>query len=166
MTLRPKQPVTMIGTLVTELLGRQGLAGKCREYLAWQVWEEVVGPQIASRAQPVRMRDGVLEVRVEQPVWMQQLQLLKPGILLRLNARLGNAAIKDIFWRRGKIENQNQPSAEDAGLPWRIVPFTEADQSVIEAAMAPVTDPELKASIRRFLTHQAKLEKARKQAKE
>ncbi|MBE0598149.1 MAG: DUF721 domain-containing protein, partial [Desulfuromonadales bacterium] len=77
------------GELVLDLLRRQGLEAKMKEYRAWQIWDQAVGPQIAARARPVRIREGVLEVRVEQAAWMQQLQLLKPKILAKVNEALG-----------------------------------------------------------------------------
>ncbi|MEJ2698369.1 MAG: DUF721 domain-containing protein, partial [Desulfuromonadales bacterium] len=88
------------GSLLRQLLGQWGLDRKLREYRAWELWDEVVGPQIAARARPAKLRDGVLEVGVDQAFWMQQLQLMKPKILSSLNARLGEVLIRDIFWRR------------------------------------------------------------------
>ena len=67
---RKQRPVMVkaaaTGPLLKQLLQQWGLEGKLREYAAWQVWDEVVGPQIAARARPARVRDGVLEVRVDQ----------------------------------------------------------------------------------------------------
>lgn len=149
-----------VGSLIENLLSRSGMDAKLREYRAWQVWDEVVGPQIAARARPSRIREGVLEVRVDQPVWMQQLQLLKPKILTRLNERLDGAEIKDIFLRRGKpaepatAEQAFQPRPPDP-------PLTAAEKERIESVLEPLGDPELKEHLRHLLTRQLRLEKGR-----
>jgi hypothetical protein len=150
------------GTLLRELLARWGMEGKLREYQAFLVWDEVVGPQIAVRAQPAKIRSGVLEVRVDQPVWMQQLQLMKPKILARLNERLGDRVINDIFWRRGRIDRASSaPGIEQSAPNHRAhAPLSPEDRAAIEAALAPVADPALRQGIRSLLTRQ--LQAARK----
>jgi hypothetical protein len=151
-----------VGALIQNILRQQGLDGRLREYRAWQVWDDVVGPQIAARARPVRIREGILEVRVDQAVWMQQLQLLKPKILVRLNERLEGATIRDLYLRRGKIERETPETPAPTPPSWQSASLTEAEESDIEAALAPLADPELRQSLRAILVRQAKLEKTGK----
>jgi hypothetical protein len=153
-----------VGNLIQSILRQQGLDGKLREYRAWQVWDEVVGPQIAAKARPIRIREGILEVRVEQPVWMQQLQLLKPKILARLNERLEGAAIKDLYLRRGKIERDLAEAETPPPPSWQSARLTKEEESHIEAALAPLADQELRQSLRAILIRQAKVEKNRTEA--
>jgi hypothetical protein len=138
------------------------MEGKLREYRAWQVWDEAVGPQVAARARPVRIREGVLEVRVDSPAWMQQLQLLKPKILARLNERLGGEVIRDLFWRRGRTEPEAVEAPARSQAPaWRTATLTEEELGRVEAALAPLTDPELRQQLRAVLIRQAKLDRTR-----
>lgn len=157
----PMKNAASVGNLIEGILRQRGLDEKLREYRAWQIWDEVVGPQIAARARPIRIREGILEVRVDQPVWMQQLQLMKPKILARLNARLEGAALKDLYLRRGKIE---RAATESAAPPpsWQSVCLTAEELARIETSLASLDDPELRQRIRAILTRQAKLEKIRK----
>jgi len=155
----PLKKAASIGALIQGILRQRGLDGKLREYRAWQVWDEVVGPQIAARARPIRIREGVLEIRVEQPVWMQQLQLMKPKILARLNERLDGAAIKDLYLRRGKIEKE-PPEAATPPLPaWHTASLTKEEEAHIEATLSSLADPELRLCLRAILIRQAKLGK-------
>lgn len=154
---RPPMPrASSAGALLRELLGRWGMEAKMREYRAWAVWDEVVGPQIAARARPAKIRNGVLEVRVDQPVWMQQLQLMKPKILSRLNERLGESVIADIYWRRGRLEQSGTAANPGSGLSSnrRKVPLDPEEHSAIEAALAPVTDPEVRQGLRSLFSRQ------------
>jgi len=152
------------GALIRNLLRQKGMEGKLREYRAWQIWDEVVGPQIAARARPVRIREGVLEVRVDQPVWMQQLQLLKPKILGRLNERLEGAVIKDLYLRRGKVEAEAGSAPGKAPPLRRPAPALSAEEEIrVEKALEEIRDPDLKRQMGRLLTRQLQLEKTRQE---
>jgi len=51
-------------------------------------WPEAAGPVIAQEAAPVSERGGVLTLRCRSAVWAQELELLSPDLLSRLNAAL------------------------------------------------------------------------------
>ncbi len=157
----PMKRAATAGALLGDLLTQWGMTGKLQAYRAWQVWDEVVGPQIAAHARPARIREGVLEVRVDQAVWMQQLQLLKPKLLARLNERLGEETIRDIFWRRG-----THPAAplEPVPAPPPQPPLPPEEISRIDEIVAPLTDPEVRAHLRRLLIRQARLDLGRRRS--
>ena len=54
------------------------------------VWREAVGTAIAGEAQPTSERGGVLVVSCSASVWAQELDLMAPAILDRLNDALGD----------------------------------------------------------------------------
>ena len=51
-------------------------------------WREVVGELVAAQATPTSERGGVLTISCAASVWAQELDLMAPDILERLNARL------------------------------------------------------------------------------
>jgi Dna[CI] antecedent DciA-like protein len=51
-------------------------------------WTEVAGPRMAAAAAPVSEHDGVVTFACESGVWAQELELLGPDLLARLNAAL------------------------------------------------------------------------------
>jgi predicted nucleic acid-binding Zn ribbon protein len=55
------------------------------------VWPDVVGAAIATEATPVSEKAGVLTVSCSAAVWAQELDLMAPTILGRLNAKLRGA---------------------------------------------------------------------------
>lgn len=59
-----------------------------------RAWPGVVGAAIAAEATPVSERRGVVTVSCSASVWAQELDLMAPTILGRLNARLGGARIE------------------------------------------------------------------------
>ncbi len=151
-----------VKALLEKIFRDKGLDGRLREFQTWIVWDETVGPQIAARARPLRIRDGVLEVAVDHPVWMQQLQLLKPRLLTQLNQRLGEEVLKDLFLRLGRKKPPEEAPDAPPSPEWRSVILDAAEKESIEALLAPLADPELREQMRRVLERQARLEKASK----
>lgn len=149
-----------VGKLLEDLLRARGMEDKVARYKVWLAWDRAVGPQIAAQARPIRIRENTLEIRVASPVWMQQLQLLKPRILAQLNDALGEQAFTDIYLRRGKVDKPGAPAPKQP--TWRDVSLDAEDQKQIEAALAKVGDPTLRTSMRRVLERQKRLEKLRK----
>lgn len=151
-----------VGAVIRQLFQERGLETRLRRYKAWQVWEKVVGPQIAARARPARMRDDVLEIRVDHPVWMQQLQLMKPKIIARLNAAIGEPLIRDLFLRRGRPDTES--ASRPARLPeprWRTVSLSPEESAQIEQTVAAVSDPELRHHLQELFSRQTRLAKSR-----
>jgi predicted nucleic acid-binding Zn ribbon protein len=52
-------------------------------------WNAALGPTIAVAATPTAERDGVLTVACSAAVWAQELELMAPALLERLNEALG-----------------------------------------------------------------------------
>src|SRR3712207_1638704 len=87
-----------LGAVLEKSLKRLELGARLDEYGVWPVWNEVVGAPIARNAQPEKIRNGTLFVRVTSPVWMQQLQYMKEMIVEKLNQRLRANVVKNIFF--------------------------------------------------------------------
>jgi hypothetical protein len=133
-----------VGDLIEQLLASKGFTTQLKKYQTWSCWNDVVGPQIARHAQPLRIRDRILEVRVAQAAWMQQLQLLKPRILKQLNERLDGDLLDDIFLKRGDV---TPPEVAPISQPKTIKPLTNDDRSHINDILAKVDDPDLHESL-------------------
>jgi predicted nucleic acid-binding Zn ribbon protein len=58
-----------------------------------RVWSTTVGPSIAAQAQPTAERGGVVTVACAASVWAQELDLMGPQIVERLNAALGDRSV-------------------------------------------------------------------------
>jgi predicted nucleic acid-binding Zn ribbon protein len=58
-----------------------------------RVWPQAVGPAIADEAFPTRERGGVLTVSCTASVWAQELDLMSPTIISRLNELLEGGAV-------------------------------------------------------------------------
>ena len=59
---------------------------------AQALWPEVAGAELAAFATPVAERRGVLTLACESAVWAQELELMGPDLLERLNGAVAVAA--------------------------------------------------------------------------
>jgi len=66
---------------------------------AQEAWERATGPAIAAAARPTAEREGVLTVSCEAAVWAQELDLMAGALVPRLNAELGEQAIRELRCR-------------------------------------------------------------------
>jgi predicted nucleic acid-binding Zn ribbon protein len=58
-----------------------------------RVWAQVAGSEIAAAATPTAVRDGVVTVSCRAAVWAQELELMGPDVIARVNAALGSEAL-------------------------------------------------------------------------
>jgi predicted nucleic acid-binding Zn ribbon protein len=84
------------GVLET-VVSRLGLRRDLDDYRIFEAWERVVGEQIARNAQPVRLDAKRLVVNVKNPVWMQELTLLREDIRRRINEWMGRELVQELF---------------------------------------------------------------------
>lgn len=82
-------------SLLEAAVAELGLSEKLLEARILLAWDEVAGP-LASRARPLKIRHGKLEVAVASPAWRTQLSFVKQEIVDRLNARVGKKAIGEL----------------------------------------------------------------------
>jgi predicted nucleic acid-binding Zn ribbon protein len=61
-----------------------------------RAWPEAVGPTIAAEAEPVSERAGVVTVRCRSAVWAQELTLLAPELVGRLNDAIGEPRVSEL----------------------------------------------------------------------
>ena len=147
----PMRRAAKAGDLLGALLAGWGLDERLQQYQALLIWDEVVGAQIAARTKPEKIRDGVLEVCVDQPTWMQQLQLLKPQILAKLNARLGDAPLREIFLKRGQVTARTTAASRAPALPWRTATLSSEESAELGTMLKGIDDEELRRDLESLL---------------
>jgi predicted nucleic acid-binding Zn ribbon protein len=64
-------------------------------------WKAAAGPAIAVAAHPTAERNGVLIVTCSAAVWAQELELIAPMLIERLNESLGEDALHQLRCRTG-----------------------------------------------------------------
>jgi hypothetical protein len=83
------------------LEGSQGMPRASRELKISSVWGKVNPSGVAQNSSPDKLVGGILYINAKNSAWAQQINLLKPEIILKLNALLGEQAIRDIRLKTG-----------------------------------------------------------------
>jgi predicted nucleic acid-binding Zn ribbon protein len=80
-------------------LAKSGLGRRLAQARVIPDWPRLVGPQIAAVTSPESVSpDGTLFVRVATSAWMNELHLMAPEVMARINAGRGPGRIKTIRW--------------------------------------------------------------------
>lgn len=85
-----------LGQILTELLQRNGLTHRVKQFEVINAWPEVAGSTVAHISKAADVRDGVLYVEVVNGVWRNELFYLKPELVQKLNRHVGQKVIHDI----------------------------------------------------------------------
>ena len=129
------------------MLKARGLGSRLSEYRVFVQWEKAVGPVIARHAQPQAVRGKKLALVVDSPAWMQQLSLLKPQLVEKVNSTLGKDAINGITLRLGEVESREQPPEDP---PVRNV-LNQDERKKIEDFVRGISDPAIREAISRVI---------------
>lgn len=94
---------------VSEILGdiigdKPKLSRAIEEAGAAGFWDKAIDPRGVKHSEAVKVKDGVLYVNVDSPVWAQEFSLRKKEIIDKLNALSNDRElIKDIKFKTGKV---------------------------------------------------------------
>ena len=149
-----------LSVTLVKMLKAQGLEGRLQEYRVFGLWEKAVGKVIARHAQPYSLRGKKMTLVVDSPAWMQQLSLLKPEIIEKVNRRLGHNAIRDITLKLGEVAPRGD-APQELSVP---VPADLArdEREKIEHALQEIPDAEIRESVRRVMEKDFLNKKGRK----
>ena len=67
-------------------------------------WAQAAGEAVARAATPTAEREGVITVTCQAAVWAQELDLLGPALVERMNAAIGRPAVRSLRCRVGPGE--------------------------------------------------------------
>jgi len=96
------KPANSTNKLVPAVMKQLGLEQRLQRAQVFYLWTDIVGSDIARHAQPVSLRNGLLVIAVDHPVWLQELvRYDKPVILQKVRERVGKKVVRDICFRIG-----------------------------------------------------------------
>lgn len=139
--------IDKLSLTLVRLLKARGLEGRLSEYKVLGQWEKAVGAVIARHARPESVRGRTLALIVDSPAWMQQLSLLKPEIIRKLNERLGKETVRGISLKIGEIA----PYCGPAGASPARANLDPEERARIETYVREIHDPDAQAAIRRVI---------------
>ena len=152
-----------VRSVLEETIRALGIDAPIKNYSLFNAWKEIVGETIALQTQPRSLRTQILFVDVSHSTWIQQLQFLKPQLLEKLNAFLGEQPIRDIRFKLGKISPPSPLSSPSSVLSRELLDKGTLDR--MEELLGKIEDKEMREDLRNILVKGAKLERHRKKEK-
>ncbi len=83
-----KGPAT-VGAALDRVMRHLGTPKLATVRSVFDRWPELVGENLASRAHPISLRDGVLLIGVDDPAWATQLRFMEADLVARIAAEFG-----------------------------------------------------------------------------
>jgi predicted nucleic acid-binding Zn ribbon protein len=96
--IRRSNKPEQIGKILTKNLRNLGIDRRLKEESIVLNWNRLVGERIASKANPLRVRDSILFVSVENASWRNELFFMKRKIIEELNRSVKGNVIRDIVF--------------------------------------------------------------------
>ena len=119
-----------LGDALGPLLRRMDRGGGMAAARVAEEWPGAAGPEIARHTSGVFLRNGVLVVYVDSPIWATELSALHETLRTALNARLGQELVSAIrFTVSRKVEDQRT----------RLEAESKVDESYTEDVVESVT---------------------------
>ena len=141
-----------VGNLLTAAV--PALAERMLEEAIRREWAQTAGPEAARRSRPGALRQGTVEVSVDNSPWLQELTLRSAAIVAALRKRHGSAVIGVRFALgsgRGDADVSVGPARAGTEAPRRRR-LTVEEARLVDAAAGQVPDPVLASSLKRLLT--------------
>jgi predicted nucleic acid-binding Zn ribbon protein len=85
-----------IGDLVKAFLRSRGLDERMEELDLADKWEELVGPMIAKHTVNIKLKNKVLELKLNSAALRHSLTFSKSDLIQRLNEALGKELIQEV----------------------------------------------------------------------
>lgn len=96
--------VVQIKEILNKIIeGNPGIPRVLWEFKIASAWVKINPANVAQNSSPDKLVGGVLYVNAKNSAWAQQINLLKAEIILKLNAIMGEQAVKDIRLRTGFV---------------------------------------------------------------
>jgi hypothetical protein len=151
MGMRGGRSPVRVGTLLTAAV--PALAERMLEEAIRREWTETVGPDAARRSRARALRQGTLEISVDNSPWLHELTLRSAAIVAALRKRHGSA-VTGVRFALGSGSDDTDVVPVTAGERTRAPrPRLNAEEArLVDAATARLADPALASSLKRLLT--------------
>ena len=85
-----------LGEALEDVIEQRGWGTEVNVHLLLGRWPELVGEVVAEHSVPEAFREGVVVVRTSSTNWAAQLRLMAPQLLAKMNASLGEQAVRRV----------------------------------------------------------------------
>jgi len=136
--------IEKVDKTVEKLLDALGLATVAAQARLAGSWKEIVGPLLAAKTCPARLKGGVLTVCAVSSAWAQELSLSRAEVLERIGAVLGPGKVREVRVGVGPVsEDEGGGAVREEARPPEGDPGDTAPHPGPEG-IENVADPEMR----------------------
>jgi len=155
-----KMALYRVGQVLEKYLERADICARIQEQKIIGSWESVVGKGIAEVTQAVRVRNRILQVKVTNSVWVQELQFHKALILKKLNDSIGVPGVQELWFFIGEKEPRTGSGDSRSEERRKICRELNRDEEArIEKEVRGLRDPEMREVLARLFSTALRWEK-------
>ncbi len=88
-----------IDRIIERVLATGKVGGSAQLAEIWTHWREIVGDDIAEHCTPQKLNGGKLYLKVDNPVWVQQLDLMKEEVRCKINEKIASEKVDRLLFR-------------------------------------------------------------------
>ena len=103
-----KQP-ELLGKTLAGVLDALDTRGQFALFRLVRFWPEVVGDVIARHTEVSSLKFHTAVIKVSTAMWIQELNLMKRQILVRLVEAMGDDSVRDLRFVKGTLSRPNRP---------------------------------------------------------
>ena len=92
------------GQIIEDIIKDLGLSERLNLSKIRGSWQEIFNPPMVNHMWPATLRDSVLFLNVDSPVWLQEISFYKKDILIRLMPY----GVNDIRLRLGRVNSPKE----------------------------------------------------------
>ena len=86
-----------LGSVIREFLKEEKFDSKIAEIEAVNLWESIIGKQIARATSSIYIKDGTLYVHLKSSIVRNELFMMRNDIMQVINQRIGRRVVKAII---------------------------------------------------------------------
>lgn len=92
-----RKDASKVSDVLASLVKKTTLGTQLELARIWEHWGEMAGANLADHGRPHRVKDGVLHIEVDSPVWMHRYAYQKWRIIKRINRMAEQELVSDLF---------------------------------------------------------------------
>jgi len=123
-------------------------------------WEEIVGKPLAQRSEPVFIKENRLHIKVENSIWIQQMQMLEKKIIQNVNDFLKKKEITKLYFKVGKREKKYKLKKEEEinKIDIEDIVLSKEEIYILKRTVSIIENEEIKLKMYKLLSNNKKRE--------
>jgi hypothetical protein len=154
MKRKTRSNVTMVGSVLGEVLHRMGLEAPLARHNIARLWPKIVDSAVARHAKVESVSGSTLFLAVDSSVWMNEMSAIRNLLLEKVNASLPPNAVP---FTEIRFMQRSWARTEDRKPQAQPPEMTDQEGRVVSKILESVKDPDLKIILQKILDQDRKL---------